>query len=216
MLGYNAQIMKEQAIPMEDYLKSELAKRVSRRGFFRKTKDTMIGDVKTLPSTALESVLFTIFINGPVSLAISGSSRMEQSMQSRRGTAICEELEKNPNFASYLTITAPVREELETRLIPSILLAKNWRVGIASSAYFAFRHKMYATEINENGIKTSFDPQEPLTGHFIGGLYLWNVFKNRGLLHSIVAHGANNSLILGAMKILNNCPSNDLKNPPTI
>jgi membrane protease YdiL (CAAX protease family) len=115
---------------------------------------------------------------------------------------------------SQLIAAGPVREEFATRLLPGILLAKNWRVGVFSSTAFAYMHQLRGIQTDRHGISIDIDFAKLPTGHFIAGLYYWKVFKDRGLLHSIAAHATTNTLaaISGWIHCPTENPSNRVEN----
>lgn len=196
MLSYNSLLMgKEQAVPMETY-----KKRISRRSFFRLAKDTLIGDVKTLHKTVVEAAAFKLLVTAP--LVASGYDYVQfahQEDQSMNPT--CRILE--PQVLIGANIAAPIIEELDDRLLPSVLLGRHWGVGVLTSARFAFGHGQLKTSLEDSRLQVNVDISRFPIHYFIGGLYLWNVFKNRGYLHAVVAHSTYN--LIGTAARISGC-----------
>ena len=192
-------VNKEQAISF-----STLNKRMNRRAFFKAAKDSIVGDVRSLPGTAIESLIFTTFLNAPLTVltdTLGSASFMNNASPSEE--MVCKAVQA-PGGIMDLTITGPIEEEVASRFLPGTLIAKNWRVGILSSIGFAYMHQVKGVRYENGSIQAGIDTLYPSIPHFASGLYFWKVFKDRGLLHSIVAHAANNTLAVTAALLT--CP----------
>lgn len=94
-------------------------------------------------------------------------------------------------------VKSPIVEELIFRALPAAFSdkeKKDWiKFGIPSSALFAAAHNI------DQDDKPFATDRIPIT-QFFGGLFYWYLVKEKGLDHSILAHSANNTYVLLALK----------------
>jgi len=94
-------------------------------------------------------------------------------------------------------LLAPAGEETLFRLLPVLIFGDSWTTGVLSSAVNANEHKIS----RGSDYKLTDLPLK----EFFGAVYYWYLIKERGFSHSVIAHMANNNMVL----ILNNMLAKD-------
>lgn len=190
---------REQAIPINTF-----NKRVSRRMFFRGVKETVVGDVRSIPRTIIEASAVAVF---NASLNSLGYGRVPIRESMNQDFRVCERGLVEDLWED--SIKVPIYEELTSRLLPGVLFGKSLGVGALTSLVFAYEHGQLSKSYENQtaSIKLRVNPF-PLN-HFIMGAFFWKVFKERGFLNAVVAHSTNN--IIATIAQASTCDRVDIK-----
>lgn len=97
------------------------------------------------------------------------------------GLKIRNEILQDPELmVLFVSVYAPMVEELTFRFFPRFFFGKTWKVAIASSLAFGFVHNLQ---------------QIPLP-QLVSGFYFWSLMKNRGITHAMLGHSVNNAWVV--------------------
>lgn len=162
-------------------------------------------DVASLSDTATQTLLYTLseFVSAPIVRALRipiGNSGISEK--------VLREFMEKPLYKLLLDVgvETPLLEEAIFRALPQLLVKNKtredlWNVGIPTSVLFALVHNM---KHDEEGNEIVFATDRIPLYQFISGLFLWKLMRERGLPHSILAHGVNNSAALSVARLYYN------------
>lgn len=158
----------------------------------------------SLFDTAKETIVFTA-ANAAIHVTVEKLGIPVTGADERTKKII---IEKPALFMLEAAVAAPLIEESIFRLAPNLLLnlllkdgpkSERWGLGIPISLLFAYAHNF--TDEGAEG-KLKFDKGKFPLSHFIAGLYLWKMMRERGFLHAVIAHSTNNAAIIFATSLL--------------
>lgn len=108
-------------------------------------------------------------------------------------TVLRDWFREHPIAGYALVLSIPVVEEIIFRGLPNLFLNDksnklHWRVGVSQALLFSLGHNLTFDDKDKLSFMTNAFP----IPQFIAGLYLWKVSRERGFLHSTLAHIAFN------------------------